>query len=162
MDNLAQRYADRAVSSIFIYVREAHPGEKFPSHRCIDDKRKHARSFKEQFSVRRKIFLDDLEGTVHRAYGMVPNMTWIIGRGGLVFYKAGWTVADDVEDALNYTLKNLAKKRDGQTIPFYTERLSWRTRDEEKFKAGLERSGPQALRDFYTKETDEFLNRLQQ
>jgi len=40
--------------------------------------------------------VDDLAVTVHRAYGLMPNMTWVIDRGG-VAYKANWTSAANVE-----------------------------------------------------------------
>ena len=32
MDDLADRFADRGVSSVFIYTREAHPGENYRHH----------------------------------------------------------------------------------------------------------------------------------
>ncbi len=82
MEDMARRYADRAVRSVFLYTREAHPGENYRHHATMDDKRHHARAFREHNSIEREILLDDVAGTAHRAYGMLPNMTWIIGRGG--------------------------------------------------------------------------------
>ncbi len=84
MDAIADRTADRAVSSIFIYSREAHPGEIYRHHATMDDKRHHARALRDDAGIRRRILLDDIEGTAHQAYGTLPNMTWIFGRGGLV------------------------------------------------------------------------------
>jgi len=34
---------------------------------------------------------------VHRAYGLMPNMTWVTDRGGRVAYKANWTSTTNVE-----------------------------------------------------------------
>ena len=149
MDDMAGRYADRGVTSVFIYTREAHPGESLPHHSSMGDKREQARSFRNESSLQRRILLDDLEGTTHRAFGLLPNMCWILGRGGLVLYKAAWTAANDVEDALLAALDGLAGRRSGDRRPAYTERLLWRVRDEEAFRRGLERAGPQAIRDFY-------------
>jgi len=50
---LSGRYADRAVRSVFIYTREAHPGENYPAHAAMDDKRHHARAFKAEFGLKR-------------------------------------------------------------------------------------------------------------
>jgi hypothetical protein len=148
MDAIADRYRDRAVRSVFVYTREAHPGEHFPAHRSMDDKRRPARALREQCTVRRTILLDTLDGAAHRAYGLLPNMTWIIGRGGLIHYKAAWTHPPDVEDALCAVLDFQAHRTTRQWIPFYTERSAWSTRDRTRFREGLRRAGPQALADY--------------
>jgi hypothetical protein len=155
MDNLADKYAGRAVRSIFLYTREAHPGENYRHHRSMEDKRSNARAFQQQYKVRRPILLDNLQGDAHRAYGVLPNMTWIIGRGGIVHYKSAWTDAEHVESALIYALEAQQRKiKDGLT-PFYSESLSWRHRDDRAFRAGLERTGQQAVDDFYGIQNDE-------
>ena len=152
MDDLADRFAPRGVTSAFVYTREAHPGENYPFHRSLDDKRRNARAFVEHSQVRRPVLLDDLDGTAHQAYGLLPNMTWIVGRGGLIVYKAAWTDAKDVEDALTWALDHLPRRAKDNLRTIYTERLGWRGTDHAGFRAGLERAGPQAVRDFYGKE----------
>jgi hypothetical protein len=144
MDDLADRYASRAVRSAFIYTREAHPAENYRHHTSMDDKRRNARAFLEHSKVRRQILLDDLEGAAHRAYGSLPNMTWIIGRGGMIHYKSAWTSEADVADALEDVLDFQANRAKKQWVAFYSERSAWSTRDMNLFKAGLERNGPQA------------------
>ena len=57
MDAIADRTADRAVSSIFIYSREAHPGEIYRHHATMDDKRHHARALRDDAGIRRRILL---------------------------------------------------------------------------------------------------------
>lgn len=149
MDDMAARYADRGVTSVFIYTREAHPGENLPHHTSKEVKRAHARAFQSECGVRRRILLDDLEGTAHRAFGLLPNMSWILARGGLILYKAAWTDPQDLDSGLVDSLDALAKRRTMALRPAYTERLLWRLGDEGSFRAGLERAGPQAVRDFY-------------
>lgn len=151
MNAIADRYADRAVSSIFIYSREAHPGENYRHHTSMDGKRANAKVLRDEVGITRPILLDDLDGTCHQAYGTLPNMTWILGRGGLILYKSAWTDPEDVEDALKRGLDGLERRVKGDKLPFYSERLSWRVRDDETFKALLERCGPQAVTDFYGK-----------
>ena len=147
MEDLAGRYADRDVRSVFIYTREAHPGENYRHHSSIDDKRANARAFKEHSNIQRQILLDEFEGTAHRAYGSLPNMTWIMGRGGIIHYKSSWTAVADVEDALKNVLDYQANRAKNQWIPFYSERSAWSNRNHEKFLEGLERNGPQAIAD---------------
>ena len=151
MDDLADRFASRGVSSAFIYTREAHPAEHYRHHESMDDKRRNARAFVDYSSVRRPVLLDDLAGSCHRGYGLLPNMTWIIGRGGIVYYKSCWTDAADVEATLAWTVDHFDRRRDDNLVSFYSERLAWRVRDQEAFRRGLERSGPQAVTDFYGK-----------
>ena len=148
MESLAGRHASRAVRSVFIYTREAHPGENYRHHTSIEDKRRNAHAFREHSKIRRQILLDDLAGTAHHAYGLLPNMTWIIGRGGFIHYKSAWTSPSDVEDALDGVLDFQANRARRQWTAFYSERSAWSTRDQVKFKEGLLRAGPQAVADY--------------
>ncbi len=148
MEALASRYADRAVRSVFVYTREAHPGENYRHHTSMEDKRAVARAFVEYSGLRRQVLLDDLVGAAHRTYGMLPNMTWIIGRGGFIHYKSAWTGAADVEEALENVLDFQDRRIEQQWVPFYSERSAWSTRDRAGFQAGLERAGPQAVEDY--------------
>lgn len=152
MDDLQDRYAARGVSSAFIYSREAHPAEHYRHHRSFEEKVSHAQAFADHCQLRRPLLVDDIEGTVHRAYGLLPNMTWIVGRGGLILYKATWTDAVDVESGLEAALRFLERRREDRLRPFYSERLAWRGTDDAGFRAGLERNGPQAVTDFYGRE----------
>ena len=151
MDDLADRYGDLGVTSAFIYTREAHPGENYRHHDSMETKRAHARALRDHCSLRRPILLDDVEGTAHHAYGLLPNMTWIIGPGGRILYKSTWTEVADIESALVASLDDLHRRKrlKERLVPFYAERLVWRERDDAAFRAGLERTGPQAVRDFY-------------
>ena len=151
MEEMAARYAHRSVRSVFLYTREAHPGEHYRHHSSMNDKRRNALAFRAEFNVRRPILLDDLNGTAHRAFGMLPNMSWIIGSGGLIHYKAAWTDPADIEDALRYTLDAMERRSSGKLQPYHSERLKWRGRDDEKFRNRLMRNGPQAITDFYGK-----------
>lgn len=147
MEALADRYADRAVRSVFLYTREAHPAENLRPIESMDDKRSHAGMFRDEANIRRQILLDDVEGTAHRAYGTLPNMTWIVSRGGVIQYKASWTDVNDVEDALKQTLDQLDNRIKGNLMPFYSERTTYTPRDMDRFREGLVRAGPQAVDD---------------
>jgi hypothetical protein len=111
-------------------------------------KRSHARAFQQHGSARRQILLDGLDGAAHREYGLLPNMTWIVGRGGFIHYKSAWTSPADVADALEGIVDFQENRAARQWVPFYSERSVWSTRDQAKFKDGLLRAGPQAVADY--------------
>ncbi len=146
---MARAYAARGVASVFVYTREAHPAEHFPAHRSLDQKLAHARAFKERFGIERPILVDDLAGTGHRLYGALPNMTYLIGRGGRVLFRADWTDPVTTEAALRYVLDARDRRREGLVLkPFYAEFVGYRWSDQAGFDAGLAVAGPQAVRDF--------------
>lgn len=43
------------------------------------------------------ILLDDIQGTAHLAYGLLPNMVYLIARDGTVVYKSDWTNAHEID-----------------------------------------------------------------
>lgn len=149
MDPLAAEFAQRGFTSVFIYVREAHPGEHLPHHTSFAQKLAHARRFRDEQHVQRRILLDSLDGACHRAYGSLPNMTWILLRGGTIAYKAMWTDATDVRDAMeNVARLGELRRQGGRLAPFWTDRLGFRVVDQAAFTAGLERNGPKAVAEF--------------
>ncbi len=152
METIAARYADRSVRSVFVYVREAHPGEFLPPHDSMARKRDHARAFRDERGIARPVLLDTLDGACHAGYGMLPNMTWIVGRGGLILYKAAWTRPDDVEAALEECLAGYLRRRKDDLMPAYSERLIWRAEENDRFIAIAKRAGPQAIADMYGQE----------
>lgn len=150
MNQLAERYAHRGVGSIFLYTNEAHPGENFPHLTSLAQKFNHARALRDVLGVARPILLDALDGACHRAYGTMPNMTWIFNRAGSPLYKSDWTDSNSVENALVYFLDVLERRRERERlVPFHVERLDYRASDPAGFKEGLARSGPKAVREFY-------------
>jgi hypothetical protein len=95
------------------------------------------------------VLVDDLAGTGHRLYGLLPNMTYLIGRGGRVLFRADWTDPPTIEQAIRYLLEARDRRRDGLSLkPFYAEFLGYRWSSQAAFMAGLEVAGPQAVSDF--------------
>jgi hypothetical protein len=146
---MAREYAAHGIASVFFYTREAHPGEHFPAHRSLEQKLAHARAFRARYGIARPILVDDLAGTGHRAYGLLPNMVYLIGRGGRVLFRADWTDAPTIRHALDYVVAARARRREGLVLkPFFAEFVGYRWSDQAAFNAGLEVAGPQAVADF--------------
>lgn len=149
MNALAERVAGRDVGSVFLYTHEAHPGEHYPHLTSMEQKFRHARDLRDRLGVARPVLLDALDGACHRAYGSMPNMTWIFARSGVPVYKSDWTDARSVANAVEYFLDVAQRRRAGERLaPFRVERLDYRDQDREAFYRGLERNGPTAVREF--------------
>lgn len=146
---MAREYANKAFTFVFLYTREAHPGENFLAHRSMEQKLAHASAFKERFRIERPILVDDIVGTAHKLYGMLPNMTYIIGRGGKILFRADWTDPPTIEWAIRYIQDSRARRREGlHMAPFYAEVVGYRWNNPEKAMEGLVRAGPKAVEDY--------------
>jgi hypothetical protein len=95
-----QGYANRA-QWYEIYVREAHPGERYPAPDSFETKLAHARNFKRLEEIPWPVLVDDLAGTVHRAYGGLPNAAYVIDAEGRVAFKDQWASASALRRALD-------------------------------------------------------------
>lgn len=133
---------------MFVYTREAHPGENVRHHESLDRKLANARLLRDETGIKRSILVDDLAGGAHRRYGSMPNMTWVIERGGRVAYKANWTSATNVEDFLARFLGGRADRSRGASARYETEQLEFRQVDREQFSQRLARNGPRAVTEY--------------
>jgi hypothetical protein len=147
---LYARYRDRGFEFLTVYVREPHPGERYGPHRTVEQKLQYANDCRAQEDIRTRLVVDDLDGTVHRAYGMLPNMIYILDREGRVVSKAMWTDHADVAATLaNIIWAEEQQARGIRVKTSYVERLAF---IPAQYEGGLrervfERAGPQASRD---------------
>ena len=132
-----------------MYTREAHPGEIVGPHTAFGDKLASARLLRDQVGIRRPILVDDLAGTAHHAYGLLPNMSWVIARGGRIIYKSDWTSAANIEAFLTrYEAGRGRTPETGGVGPYLTEQVEFRDLDREAFYQRLHRNGRRAYDEF--------------
>lgn len=133
----------------FLYTREAHPGEHVGHHTAFEVKLANARLLRDEVGIRRPIIVDDLSGTSHLAYGGLPNMTWVIGRGGRIIYRSDWTSAANVEAFLaRYEQGRRRRPASGSVAPYLSEQIEYRDVDREAFYERLRRNGPRSYEEF--------------
>lgn len=89
------------VEFLVIYVREAHPGSRNGPHQDMEDKIRLAREMAEAYGETRDVLLDDLDGSMHQAYGSMPNMVYVVNPEGTVVYRCDWAFANRIEKVLN-------------------------------------------------------------
>lgn len=99
MERLALEH--RAAQFLVIAIREAHPGEISAPHETLAQKRQAARRLALEEGIRRRVLVDDLEGSVHRAYGGAWNPVYVIAADGRVAFRRAWNHPDELADALD-------------------------------------------------------------
>lgn len=86
LKNAYAELGDRAYW-FYLYVREAHPGERLPSHRSYEQKREQAEFFRQADQVPWPVLVDDIQGTVAHPYTKLPNAQFLIDAEGKVAFR---------------------------------------------------------------------------
>lgn len=95
---LQEKYPD--VHFLLLYVREAHPGARTNGITSMKEKMCNAKLMLSLYKEKRTILVDSLEGTAHKLYGAMPNMTYVIGTDGIVKFRANWTNVEALKKVL--------------------------------------------------------------
>lgn len=103
MESLAKNFGGR-VDFYMLYVREPHPGENYFEHESFEQKLQYARDLKRLEHIERPVLVDDIKGDMHTHYGMMPNSVYVIGKDGIVSYRAQWSEPATLEAHLNELL----------------------------------------------------------
>lgn len=124
INEMYREYKEKGFEFLTVYVREPHPGEHYHEHRCYEDKLQYARECREQDGLETTLLIDDLDGSVHRAYGEMPNMVYVILNDGRVAYRSMWTdhveLAGVLREIAEYDAATASGERRRAT---YTDRL---------------------------------------
>lgn len=151
LTELYQECRRRDFEFFIVYVREAHPGENFPHHTSFEQKMAHARKLRDLENISLPILVDDIEGSTHKAYGLQPNMVYLINRDGVIVYKSDWTDAHELETMCE-SLGRLDKMK-AHEVPIIrrgvSERLHWIPMDPVHRERIYRRSGEKAIRDYF-------------
>lgn len=151
LNELYRRYRDQGFEFLTIYVREPHPGENYGTHKTWEQKLQAAKDCRQQDGIQNPLIVDDLDGTMHRAYGSMPNMIYIVDKNGKVAYKAMWTDHEEIASVLeNLVLADQLQSKGVRVKPSYTEKINY---IPAQYAGGLrekvfDRAGPQAWQDY--------------
>ena len=125
LNRLHAQFQDHDVQTLVIYVREAHPGDRYSFHTSIEQKSSHARDLQRLEKVQCPVLVDSLEGDAHRLYGLRPSPVYVVNKDGLVTYKAAWLVPEEAELALNGLVRaEQVQAEGGRTRNVYSELLT--------------------------------------
>jgi hypothetical protein len=149
INELYDRVRGDDIEFLFIYVREAHPGEIIPAHSSMREKTEAARLLRDEEDMHMPVLVDDLRGSVHRRYSKLPNPAFLIDKSGRVAFLSLWSKPEGLGRAIQELL-NLQEERGvdhavvsgGQDMAMpvpYSALYAYRA---------LERGGKQSLSDF--------------
>lgn len=79
------------ISFVTLYVREAHPGSRYPQPDSMETKLRHARDFAARDEIPWTLLVDDLDGTLHRRLDSKPNAAYLVGSDGTVLFRSLWS-----------------------------------------------------------------------
>jgi|GEM_PF-266670 len=105
INRLCSQFSGAPVQFIFVYVREAHPGDQIPAHRTADDKVRAALLLRAEENLAMRVVVDDLRGTIHRKYSGLPNPAFLIDKSGCVAFRAMWAKPAALESAIEELLE---------------------------------------------------------
>ena len=150
LNELYDEYEDSDdVAFLYVYIREAHPGEKLPAHQSESDKREAAELFRDEEDVEMPVLVDDLDGRVHRKYGKMPNSTYLIDKSGRVAFRSLWTKPSVIAEALEELLNMQEHRGDDHAIVRDGEsRAMPMTYAILNSHRALDRGGSKAIREF--------------
>ncbi|MBI2931198.1 MAG: hypothetical protein HYY16_06070 [Planctomycetes bacterium] len=78
------------IAFLTVYVREAHPGERYPQPETFERKLEHARQYQRRDEIPWTVAVDDIEGTFHQAMDAKPNSAYLVDGAGIVIFRALW------------------------------------------------------------------------
>ena len=105
LNRLYEQFRGDEVEFLFVYVREAHPGEDLPAHESIEKKFRAAELFRDEEDLKMPLLVDDIRGSVHRKYGKLSNPSYLIDRSGRVAFRCLWTQPSVLENAITELLE---------------------------------------------------------
>lgn len=104
MGEVKEKYSDRDVEFLAMYVREPHPQERgfrrYTVHRNYEHKLSYAKELEEIKGTSIPVIVDGMDEGYHELLGNLPNFVYVVGKDGLVKFKATWLDAGDVDEIL--------------------------------------------------------------
>jgi len=151
LPELNELYHDRDndVEFLFVYVREAHPGERIPAHEDMGDKIRAAERLRQQEDVDIPIVMDEWDGRIHRKYGKLPNPSFIIDKSGRIAFRSLYTRPKVIAKALDELLTVQHERGEDHAIVLGGEDLSLPSLQVMlRAHRALERGGERAMATF--------------
>ncbi len=100
MRELHSLYGER-VQFVEVLVRQAHPGELHGAYRSFEEKLDDARALKREERLPWPLLIDDLAGTVQRAYGGLAAAVYLIDSRGAIAFCGTWGQSPALRQAID-------------------------------------------------------------
>lgn len=137
------------IEFLFVYTREAHPGEKIPAHRSLGYKIRAARILRDEEDIQMPIVVDDLRGSIHRMYSGLPSPAFLVDKSGRIAFRSMWAKPEEIGEAIKELLKLQRERGLDHAVVGGGQDLSMPLSYDMLFSyRALERGGEQAVNDF--------------
>jgi peroxiredoxin len=149
INQLYDHFRGDEIEFLFIYVREAHPGERIRAHRSQSEKIEAAGVLRDEENIEMPVVADDIRGSIHRKYSRLPNPAFLIDRSGRVAYRSMWTRPEQLQSAIEELLEAQRERGMDHAIVKGGEDLSMPFSHVALYSyRALERGGEESLKDF--------------
>jgi peroxiredoxin len=149
INELYDQFRGDDIEFLFIYVREAHPGDQIPAHRTMREKTEAARLLRDEEEMKMPIVVDDLRGTIHRKYSRLPNPAYLIDKAGRVAFRSMWAKPEQLGSAIEELLEIQQERRVDHAVVNGGQDLSMPLSYSVLYSyRALERGGEESLKDF--------------
>src|SRR5918994_4466121 len=108
LKRLHREFGDQ-IGFLTLYVREAHPGDRYAQPQTFDDKLRLAREYRKRDSIPWPIVVDDIDGTLHRALDAKPNAAYLVDIDGRIAQRVLWS---NDERGLRHAIQALLAHRE--------------------------------------------------
>ena len=142
LKHLYEEFGDR-VGFALLYVREAHPGDRYPQPETMEQKLAFARELKERDELPWPVAVDGIHGDLHQQLDPKPNALYVMDTRGRVAFRELWS--NDREGVLRKALQDVTAGR--SPVKEHTGRVVPMMRGIAHMDEMLEASGPTARRD---------------
>jgi len=105
LKRLYASYGNR-VAFVTLYVREAHPGGRYPQPQTFEEKLEHASAYTARDEIPWIVAVDDIEGSLHRTLDAKPESAYLMDTTGNVAFRVLWA---NNEAALRTALEKLIR-----------------------------------------------------
>src|SRR5205807_9479450 len=91
INELYDHFRGYDIEFLFVYIREAHPGEIIPAHGSMREKTEAARLLRDEEDMQMPILADDLRGSIQRKYSRRPNPSFLARTSCRLAFPSLWS-----------------------------------------------------------------------
>lgn len=103
-EQLLEKYGERDVEVVHVYVLEPHAGERgfrgYTQPKTYEERMAYAKELVEKKGITGTVLIDNMDEQFRTELGKLPNVVYVVNKDGIVHYKSSWADADKIDKAL--------------------------------------------------------------
>jgi peroxiredoxin len=149
INELYDHFRGDDIEFLFVYVREAHPGERVPAHHTAEAKVRAAAILRDEEQVAMPLLVDDVKGPIHRKYSKLPSPAFLVDRSGRIAFRSMWANPQELASAIEELLELQQERRVDHVVVRGGQDLSMPLPYSRLYSyRALERGGEDSVNDF--------------